>query len=137
MVVGNEEKLFEALGNNCREMQCSPSCFRNDHFLLVKLENHVFHKNLKDFFHLFLGATFENTLLVNDMPHKSMYNPPFSAIFFDIFYRSHNNSNYLLKTILPYLESLHLFGMWVYKFVKLNPFDNIMDMLLVDLRYAN
>jgi len=115
MVIGNEEKLFEALGNNCREKKCSPYCFRNDHFLREKFEKPVFHKNLKNVFHPFLGTTFENTLLVDDMPHKSMFNPPFNAIFFDSFYGSHNNNSYLLNTILLYLESLHLFGMWVCK----------------------
>ncbi len=55
--------------------------FRNCHFLLEKLDKPVFHKSLKDFFHLFPRTTFENTLLVDDMPHKSMFNSPCSAIF--------------------------------------------------------
>jgi hypothetical protein len=56
--------------------------FKNCHFLLEKLNKPIFHKNLKDFFHLFPSTTFENTLLIDDMPHKSMLNPPCSAIFF-------------------------------------------------------
>jgi hypothetical protein len=41
--------------------------FRNDHILLGKFDKPVFHKNLNDFFHLFLSMTFENTLLIDDM----------------------------------------------------------------------
>jgi hypothetical protein len=53
-----------------------------------------------------------------------------------MFCRLHNDTNYLLQTIFLFLESLHLFGMWVYKFVKLNPFRSIIDVLLDDLWYA-
>ncbi len=108
-------------------------CFRNYHLLFEKL---VFHKNIEDFFHLFHGTTLENTLLVDDMPHKSMFNPPFSAIFFDTFYGSHVDGNYLLKNVFPYLESLHSSRMRVYKFVELNPFGSIANVLLDDVRYA-
>ncbi len=45
------------------------------------------------------------------------------------------DGNYLFGTILPYLELLHLSGMWVYKFVELNPFDCIMDVPPIDLQY--
>jgi hypothetical protein len=67
MVISNEENVFEALGNNWGENQCFPSCFRNDHFLPKKLEKPIFHKN---FFHLFFGTTFENTLTIDDMPTR-------------------------------------------------------------------
>ncbi len=92
-----------------------------------------FHKNLKDLFQLFLGMTFENNLLVGDMLHKSMFYPPFCTFFFDTFYRSHIDSNYLLEIVFPYLESLHSFRMQVYKFIKSNPLGNIIDMLPSDL----
>jgi hypothetical protein len=55
-------------------------CFKNDHFLLQKLDKLVFHKNLFDFFVQFPSVTFENTLLIDYTPHKSFFNPPFSAI---------------------------------------------------------
>jgi hypothetical protein len=42
----------------------------------------------------------------------------------------------MLETIFPYLESLHLFKIWVYKFVKLNPFGSIIDVFFDDLWYA-
>jgi hypothetical protein len=102
--------------------------FRNDNFLLERPNKPIFHKNLKDFFCPFPSTTFENILLVDDTFHKSMFNPPYNAIFFKTFYGSPTNSNYFLSTIIPYLESLHSFGMQVHKFVKLNPFGSIMDM---------
>jgi hypothetical protein len=105
-------------------------CFKNDHFLLEKPDNLNFHKNLKDFFCLFHGTTFENTLLVADMLHKSMFNPPCNAIFFETFYECHIDGNYLSGNIILYLESSHSAGMWVYKFVELNPFGSIMNMSL-------
>jgi hypothetical protein len=77
--------------------------------------------------------TFENTLLINDMSHKSMLNPPFSAIFFDTFYGSPIDGNYLLGIILLYLESIHLFGIWVYKFVILSSLGTITNVLPGDL----
>jgi len=107
--------------------------FINDHFLLEKLDKPIFHKNLLNFFVQFLGTMFENTLLINEMPHKSLFNRPFSAIFFERFYGLHNDVNYLLQTIFPYLKSLHLSKMHVYKFAKLNPFDNITYVLPNDL----
>ncbi len=73
------------------------------------------------------NTTLENTLLVDDTPHKSMFNTPCSVIFFKTFYGSHIDSNYLFRTVFPYLESLRASGMWVYKFVELNPFSSIMD----------
>jgi hypothetical protein len=103
---------------------------------LKNLRSLFFHKNLKDLFNLFLGMTFENNLLQGHMLHKSMFNPPFSAPFFDTFYRSHIDSNYLLGTIFLYLESSFSFEMRVYKFIKLNPFGSIMDLILGDLHYA-
>jgi len=110
-------------------------CFRNDHFLLEKLDKPIFHKNLKYFFHFFPSTTFENTLLVDDTHHNSMFNPPCNAIFFKTFYKSPIDGNYLFNIVLPYLELLHSFRMWVYKFVELNPFGNIMDVPLGDPHY--
>ncbi len=62
--------------------------FRNDHFLSKKHDKPIFHKTLKDFFHFTLSTTFENTLLLDDTLHKSMFNPPSSAIFSKTFYGS-------------------------------------------------
>jgi hypothetical protein len=48
------------------------SCQKNDHFLMVNLENHVFHKNLDVFFPKFLDTRVGNTFLVDDMLYKFM-----------------------------------------------------------------
>ncbi len=55
---------------------------KNDHVLLEKSNKPIFHKNLFNFFVQFLGMTFENTLLMDNMFHKSLVDPPFRAIFF-------------------------------------------------------
>jgi hypothetical protein len=83
-------------------------CFRNDHFWPNKPDKPIFHKNLLEFLVQFLGTTFENTLVIDNTLHKSLFNPLFSAIFFYTFYELHSDVNYMLQTILPYLESLHL-----------------------------
>jgi hypothetical protein len=57
-----------------------------------------------------------------------MFNFPCSAIFFEIFYGFPINGYYLFDIILPYLETLHSSKMWVYNFLGLYPFNNIMDM---------
>jgi len=49
-------------------------CFKNDHFLPKKPNKLFFHKNLLDFFVRFLGTMFQNTLLIDDMLHKSLFN---------------------------------------------------------------
>jgi hypothetical protein len=77
-------------------------CFKNDHFLLRKPDMPIFHKSLFDFFIQFLNMTFENTLLVDDMPFRSLFNPPFSAMFFETFYRSNSDDNHLLEIFLPW-----------------------------------
>jgi len=67
-------------------------CFKNNHFLPKKPYKPVFHKNLFDFFVQFPCMTFENTLLIDDTPHKSLFNPPFNAIFLKMFYGLHNET---------------------------------------------
>ncbi len=108
-------------------------CFRNCHFLLVKPDKPIFHKNLKDFFHFFPSTTFENTLLIDDMPLTRLCLILLVVPFFLDILRVY--SNYLLRVILSYLESLHSSKMWVYKFVGLNPFGSIIDMPLGDPWY--
>ncbi len=111
-------------------------CLRNDHFLLHKPNKLVFHKNLFDFFVQFPSTMFKNTLLIDDMFHKSLFNLPFSAIKKKTFYKSHSDANYLFQIVLPYLESLHSSGMRVYKFVELNHFGSITNVLPDDPKYA-
>lgn len=76
-------------------------CLKNEHFLPKKLKKHIFHKNLNAFFGVFHGTNYENTSLIDDMPYKSLFNPPFNAIFFETFYGSQSYGDYLLKTVLP------------------------------------
>lgn len=75
-------------------------CFKNDHssprsprsLFCIKTQMH---------FCVFPGTNYENALLVDDMPYKSLCNPPSSAIFLQTFYRSQENGNYLFETIFP------------------------------------
>jgi hypothetical protein len=47
----------------------------------------------------------ENTLLIDDTPYKSLFNPPFNAIFLEVFYEPQANDDfYLLGIVLPYME---------------------------------
>jgi hypothetical protein len=96
-------------------------CLRNEHFLPKRLENHVFHKNLEAFFNVFFGINYENTLFIDDTLGKSLFNPPFNAIFLETFYRPQTDNNSLLETVLPYLEALDSIGMQI-KSIECNPF---------------
>lgn len=71
-------------------------CFKNDHFFPKKPNKPILYKNLYTFFCAFPCTNYENALLVDDMPYKSLFNPPFSAIFVETFYKSQTNGNYLL-----------------------------------------
>jgi len=104
-------------------------CFKNEHFLLKKPKKPILHKNLNTFFTIFLGTNYENTLLVDDMPYKSLFSPPFNAIFLERFYGSKVDGDYLFETIFLYLEALYSFGMYVCKFVESNPFKRIRHIL--------
>jgi hypothetical protein len=75
-------------------------CLKNEHFLPGKPKKPVFHKNLNAFFSVFPSTNYENTLLIDDMPYKSLFNPPFDAIFFERFYGSQTDGEYLFKTVL-------------------------------------
>ncbi len=78
---------------------------------------------------------YENTLLVDDMPYKSLFNPPFNAIFLEKFYKSQTDNDYLIEIVFCYLEALHSFDMQVYKFVKCNPFKRIRHVFPFNLQY--
>jgi hypothetical protein len=110
-------------------------CFKNEHFLPKKLDKPIFLKNLDNFFYMFPISNYGNTLLVDDMLHKNMFNPLFNAIFLQTLYSSKVDDNYLLGIVLPYLESLHSFGMRISKLLESNPFGSITHVLPSDLRY--
>jgi len=56
---------------------------------------------------VFPRMNYENTLLVDDTPYKSLFNPPFNVIFPKMLYKTLTNGDYLLRIVLPYLETLH------------------------------
>jgi hypothetical protein len=67
-----------------------------------------------------------NTLLVvNDKPYKTCLNLSFNAIFVESYEYAPKENNYLMKTLLSYLEFLHFFGLSVSTFVELYIFDAI------------
>jgi len=48
-----------------------------------------------------------NTLFVDDMPYKSMFNKPYSAIVLESFDGLCGEDHYFLGIVFPYLESFH------------------------------
>jgi hypothetical protein len=64
----------------------------------------------------------KNTLLVDDMLYKSIFNDSYCVIFLELFEGSHSDGNYLFSIVLPYLVSLHSFGFNVQTYIMHNPF---------------
>jgi len=64
-------------------------CMWNPHFLLEKRNKSIFHKNLDIFFSTYPYTHLGNTLLVDDMPYKSMFNVPYNPIFLELFHDHH------------------------------------------------
>jgi hypothetical protein len=54
-----------------------------------------------------------------------MFNGPYNAIFLESFDGFCGEDQYLLGSVLPYLENLHLSGYGVPTFVEHNPFGRI------------
>jgi len=53
------------------------------HFVLDKPDKPIFHKNLEVFFSIYPYTHTSNMLFIDDMPCKSMFNVPYSAIFLE------------------------------------------------------
>jgi hypothetical protein len=98
------------------------SCKKNDHFLPTNPEKPVY---LYVLFSRFLDTHARKTLLIDDMPYKSLFNDSCSAIFLESFEGSHNHGNYLLSIVLLYLVSLHSSKFSVQTYIRHNPFGNI------------
>jgi hypothetical protein len=64
-------------------------------------------------------------LLIDDTPYKNMFNGPYSAICLESFDGLCGEDQYLLESILLYLENLHSSGYGVPTFVEHNPFGRI------------
>jgi len=97
-------------------------CMWNFHFLPNKPNKPIFHKNLDIFFFTYSYIHTSNTLLVEDMPYKCMFNNLYNAIFLESFDNLCGEDQYLLGFIFPYLENLHSSGYVVPTFVEHNPF---------------
>ncbi len=94
-------------------------------FLPNKPNKPNFHKNLNVFFSKYLYTHVGNMLFVDDTPCKIMFNGPYIGVLLEIFDGLCGHDNYLLGTILPYLESLHSSEYGVSTFVQHNPFNRI------------
>jgi hypothetical protein len=62
-------------------------------------------------------------LLVDDTPYE--FNDSCSAIFLELFEGLHNDGDYILSNVLPYLVSLHSSRFNVQTYVRHNPFGTI------------
>jgi hypothetical protein len=95
---------------------------RNSHFLFDKLNKPIFHMNLDIFFPTYFSIHLCKTLLINETLYKSMFNMPYSAIFFESFDGFRGEDNYLLGIVLPYLKSHHFSRYGIFTYVQHNPF---------------
>jgi hypothetical protein len=98
---------------------------QNPHSLPNKPNKTNFHKNYNVFFPKYLYIDVGNMLLVDDTPCKIIFNAPYIGIFLEFFDGLCGHDNYLLGTILPYLESFHSSEYGVSIFVQHNPFSRI------------
>jgi hypothetical protein len=98
------------------------SCQKNDHFLAIYLEKPIFHENLDVFFLRFSDMHARNTLLIDDMPYKYIFNDSYYVIFLELFEGSRSDGDYLFSIVLRYLVSLHSFGFNIQTYVRHNPF---------------
>jgi len=62
-------------------------------------------------------------------------NPPFNAIFVKSYEDLPKKDNYLMKTLFPYLEFFHYFGLNVPTFVELYSFGAIKSFKEDDVRF--
>jgi hypothetical protein len=81
----------------------------------------IFHVNLDVFFLMFPYTYTSNTLLVDNMPYKNIFNGPYNAIFLESFDNLCGEDQYLLGFLLPYLENLHSSRYDAPTFVECNP----------------
>jgi hypothetical protein len=82
---------------------------QNLHFLSNKPNKPIFLKNFDVFFSMYPYIHTNNTLLIDDMTYKSMFNALYSAIFWESFDNLRGDDHYVLGTIFFYLEFLRFF----------------------------
>jgi hypothetical protein len=80
---------------------------QNSHFLSNKHDKPIFHKNLDVLFFAYPYTHGGNTLLVDNTPHKNIFNGPYNAIFLDSFDGHYGEDHYLLGFVFLYMENLH------------------------------
>jgi len=100
-------------------------CMQNLHFLLDKPDEPIFQRNPDDFLKTYPYTHVGNTLLIDNMPYKNMFNSPYNTIFLESFNNHCGEDQRLIGFVLPYLENLHSFGYGVPTFVEHNPFCRI------------
>jgi len=57
----------------------------------------IYHKNLSNFFPMYLDTHLGNTLWEDNMPYKTFLNPPINAIFVEAYKDLPKEDNYLIK----------------------------------------
>jgi hypothetical protein len=122
-------------------------CKINKHFLQFPYKtnlNHVDHlthdkliyrKNPFDFFLKYPNTHLGKTLLVHNMPYKTCFNPPFNVIFVESYEYALKEDNYLMKTLIPYLEFLHYSRLSVPTFMELYHFNSIRNIKESDVKF--
>jgi hypothetical protein len=98
---------------------------QNLHFLQDNLDKPIFHKNIDVFFLTYPYTHVVNTLLVDDIPYKSMFDGSYNVIFMETFDSFHGEDKYLMGIVFPYLKSFHFSRYGVCTFVEHNPFGRI------------
>jgi len=77
-----------------------------------------------------------NTLLIDNTPYKSLFNEPYNVIFVETFDSSiGNNNNYLLGSVMPYLEAFQSSRISAPTFVENNPFKHVKHISQNDPKY--
>ncbi len=105
-------------------------CMQNSHFLPNKLDKPIFHKNFDLFFPMYPYTHGGNPLLIDE----NMFNMPYNAIFWSIFYYLHGKNHYLLGIVFPYLKFLYFSEYGISTFVHHNPFGRIISINCNDPR---
>jgi hypothetical protein len=98
---------------------------QNPHFLPDGPNKPIFHKNLDVFIYKFPYTHDDNTLLIDNMPYKNMFNNMYNVIFLESFNGIRGEDQHLLGSIFPYFKNLHLSKYNVHTFVEHNPFGRI------------
>ncbi len=81
---------------------------QNPHFLLNKPNKPNFHKNINIFFSKYPYIHVANTLFIDDMPCKIMFNRPYSAIFLELFWQPSKSRPLFVKDKPNFHKNLNI-----------------------------